>query len=451
VEPVAASRAGQRLNTDARSADAFAAARYRAASGAWLSASTSHFEGARGIAAELTSTAPRFWRYPNVVRTIGVLSGGTGFHRTPLRGTGDLEFSVGYDVARSEIVSYRDRSYSERTGFEDGNGRTLTLRLLGDHTVSRHGDLRAALTYSDIVHAERIPAGTFRYRQHLWSAGAESIWRVALVLGPLRDIRVSAGSAYDFAVTPDTGDKPGVPDVDAWGARTGISALVSDNTSVHAGISRRARFPALREAFSGALNRFAPNPGLRPEHLTAVEAGATAQLGNAQVQLVAFVHQVDDAIVRITLPDRRFMRVNENAMRSRGVELLAAWRQGSATIGGEFTAQSAQLVTPQLRQGFLENQPEVFGSLHAQLRLSGALSAGLHANYIGRQYCLSSTGADVRLDAGTRRQWRVRRSGGVLARIEARLSVDNALDTATWDQCGLPQPGRLGSVQLRIF
>jgi iron complex outermembrane recepter protein len=459
LEPVPASRSGLRLNTDSRSADAFAAARYRGGNGAWLSASTSSSTGERGVAAELDATTPRFWRYPHISRTIAVLSGGTGFHGTPFGGTGDLEFSVGYDVGRTEILAYRDRSYAESTAFDDGDDRTLTLRLLGDHTLGRRGDLRAAFTLADVRHDEALPGGTFRYRQRLWSGGAETVWQLGGRGGTLRDVRASFGGALDGAANLLTGDKPGTPDIQAWGARAGLSAVLGGSVGVHAGGSRRGRFPALRESFSGALNRFAPNPELGPEYLTALEAGATAYLGDVHFQAVAFLHRLDDAIVRVALPDGRFMRVNENATRSRGMELLAAWALSpGTTIGGDLAVQSARLVTPSLRRGRLENQPEVAGSLRARTTLPLGIAAGAQAEFTGRQFCLASTGDDVELAAGTRvggelrRQWALRRSpAAVMRRLEARLGVENAGDAAIYDQCGLPQPGRIASLQFRIF
>ena len=39
------------------------------------------------------------------------------------------------------------------------------------------------------------------------------------------------------------------------------------------GLSRRGRFPSLRELYSGALGRFEPNPDLRSETLLGAEAG----------------------------------------------------------------------------------------------------------------------------------------------------------------------------------
>jgi iron complex outermembrane recepter protein len=233
---------------------------------------------------------------------------------------------------------------------------------------------------------------------------------------------------------------------------------VGGSTSLHAGASRRGRFPALREAFAGSLNRFAPNPELGPEYLTALEAGVTAHRRAGQLQVVTFFHTLDDAIVRITLPDRRFMRVNENRVRTLGVEMLGALRAGAATLGGSLVLQSATLVTPTTRTGRLENQPELSGSLQLRSRLPLGVEAGLHADYTGRQFCLAATGEDVRLDGGTtlggelRRQWRVRHgTTGPLSRVEARAAVDNAGDVALYDQCGLPRPGRLARLQFRLF
>ena len=35
--------------------------------------------------------------------------------------------------------------------------------------------------------------------------------------------------------------------------------------------------------------------------------------------------------------------------------------------------------------------------------------------------------------------------------METRVSVDNLGDTALYDQCGLPRPGRLMRFQIRLF
>ncbi|HEX2168447.1 MAG TPA: hypothetical protein VHG09_14530, partial [Longimicrobiales bacterium] len=42
-------------------------------------------------------------------------------------------------------------------------------------------------------------------------------------------------------------------------------------------------------------------------------------------------------------------------------------------------------------------------------------------------------------------------TGRTFSRMDARVTVDNLTDTAIYDQCGLPQPGRLLRFQIRLF
>jgi outer membrane receptor protein involved in Fe transport len=87
------------------------------------------------------------------------------------------------------------------------------------------------------------------------------------------------------------------------------------------------------------------------------------------------------------------------------------------------------------------------------------LSANLGARHTGPQFCLHlDTGEDVALDAGTllngdvSRTWSLgSRRSGAFTRLQASLSVDNLTDAALYDQCGLPRPGRVFGVRMRIF
>jgi iron complex outermembrane receptor protein len=85
------------------------------------------------------------------------------------------------------------------------------------------------------------------------------------------------------------------------------------------------------------------------------------------------------------------------------------------------------------------------------------IAASAEARYTGSQFCIDpGTGEDTALEAGTRlngalsRVWQFRRTG-MLSRLETRIAVDNLADTAIYDQCGLPQPGRLFRFSLRLF
>lgn len=461
TEPVPGEDADLRLNTDAQNVDGFLSVRYHDADGAWFALSGSSFEANRGIAAELGVDEARFWRYPHVARTVAVLSGGTGDGVSPFGGRGDVEASIGIDVGRTEIDAYTSRAYDELDGFENGSDRTLTLRLLADQTIGAAGELRGAFTLSEIRHDEELPDDDARYRQRLWSLGAENIWRVIENGSGIRSLRVSAGGAFDVAETPETGGREAQGRLDEWGARVGFSAaLGSGNTLLHGGISRRGRFPALRELYSGALNRFLPNPDLRPERLVAMEAGVTRRIGNGELQAVVFHHDLKDAVVRTTLPDRRFFRVNRNRLESAGVELLFTQTIGAVSLGGDLTAQSVDLTdTVEEVTNQPENLPELFGSAFAQFPIIAGLDGRVEAHHTGSQFCIDpGSGEDSELDAGTilngmlSRVWSIRpQPGNWFSRLETRVTVSNAGDTALYDQCGLPQPGRLVRFQVRLF
>jgi iron complex outermembrane receptor protein len=94
-----------------------------------------------------------------------------------------------------------------------------------------------------------------------------------------------------------------------------------------------------------------------------------------------------------------------------------------------------------------------------RLPLLARIAATAEARYTGSQFCQHpDTGADVELEGGTllsadlRRSWSVGRSrGGVFSRLEASAGVSNLADKALYDQCGLPRPGRLFRLQVRLF
>jgi iron complex outermembrane recepter protein len=457
-EPLPADNENLRLNTDSNHRDGFFAVRYDADAGAWYSLSGSGFRAERGIAAELGNPEPRFWRYPDIARFVSVLSGGTGEKTTPL-GAGDIEASIGVDVGSTAIDSYTDRDYRTIDGFENGEDRTLTARVLADHTMGERADLRAAFTFADIFHREILPSATNEYQQRFYSLGGETIIRLVERSGAT--LSLGAGGALDMGSTPKSADKPPLEQISDWGARVGLTATVhGGDLLLHAGVSRRGRFPALRELYSAALNRFEPNPSLTPEHLTAFETGFTTSAGGASVQAVFFHHRLDDAIVRITQPDRRFKRINRDQMRSTGIEFLASRAFGALSISGDLTLQSVDLMDPDAGSSSEpENQPAVFGSIHARFPVVLGARAMTEVRYTGSQFCLDlDTGDDRHLDGGSfinadvSRTWSIGASnGGWLSRLEARAGVDNIADTAIYDQCGLPQPGRLLRFEVRFF
>lgn len=72
---------------------------------------------------------------------------------------------------------------------------------------------------------------------------------------------------------------------------------------------------------------------------------------------MGFSQRLDDAVVRIRVSGR-FQRVNQEGLRSRGVEMVASRRFGSLAMSGNFTAQSSDLLEPSATLDHPENLPE---------------------------------------------------------------------------------------------
>ncbi len=458
-EPIATGN-DLRLNTDSRNLNGFFSARYTSNRGAWASLSTAAFDAERGIAGELGTDDPRLWRYPQVSRTVVAASGGSGFHDTPW-GRGDVEMSVGVDAGTTVIDSYTTRSYDEIDGSEEGIDRTVTLRLLGDHTLGSRGDFRTSFTLADIRHEAIEDGVSTDYAQRLVSLAGETLWRLLEApLGPLDGLRLSVGGAWDRGSTPETGGRESLGTIDDWGGRIGLSGLFDNGgTLVHASLSRRGRFPSLRESYSEALKRFVPNPDLAPERLLAFETGITTRIGQGELQVVGFRHELDGAIRRITLEGGKRMRINSDELRSTGIELFASQTWGRVGAGGEFTLQSVDLIDSGASAStYPENTPERAGSAYLRFPLVAGIDATAAVEYTGAQFCQDpGSGADVELDGGSwlnaslSRIFRATTGRASGRQIEARVSATNLGDTALYDQCGLPRPGRSLQFQLRVF
>lgn len=452
-----------RLNTDFRNLDGFLSLRYEADAGPWVALSGSAFTEERGIAAELgvDDEDARLWRYPSVSRAVGILSGGTGRHPSPLGGLGSVEASLGYDQGRTEIEAYATRDYDVVDSVEEGDGRTLTGRVSADQTLGDRGVLRTSVTLAQVDHEETTDDGAFDYRQRLFSVGAETTWRVLENRGALESLSMSVGGAYDRAETPKAGGRDPQDALDELGGRFGLSAVMSSGGTVfHAGVSRRGRFPALRELYSGALDRFVPNPELEPEKLLTTEAGVTVHRALGQVQVVGFHTLLEDAVVRISLDDGRLMRVNRDELETTGVEVLGSVALGAIDLVASTTLQWADLTDTEADQtNRPENLPEVLGDVEVRFPVAAGVRARASVAYTGDQYVLDQiTGDDAELDAeavidaALWRSWPVRLSwgGGAFTDLETRVALENAADVALYDAWGLPGPGRRVRFEVRL-
>ena len=463
--PTAARAGDVLLNTGWTYGNAFVSGRWQdGPDGAWLAFSSTGFLADREVMPELhlvgsEEPAPRFWRIPEHWRSVTSVSAGTGWRRTPL-GRGDLEMALGLDLQHLEIDDFASAGYDRPVGGEIGDDRTLTLRVVGDHTLGP-GVLRGSLTLAETRHEQDVSGEAPRsYAQRLWSLGLESEQPLgeedseALLSAPT----VAAGVSLDGASTPETGGQTPQPTIWGWGTRiSGEAAILGGDGRIHGGVSRKVRFPALRELYSGALGKFAPNPELEPVTLKVAEVGATAYTTpQLELQAILFTQRLEGSIVRAVLPDGRFQRQNRGETRADGVELLANWRAGPFSLRGDLTLQSVELRGEEAREAGErpEYQPEVVANLHLDVPLPAELRARAGLEYLGTQYGADPrTGEFLPVDPTTYLEAGLSRRFDDVARLpafRAGVQVENLTDEAIYDQLGLPRPGRTIRLQVQV-
>ena len=465
-EALLADKDGLRLNSDRRLVDGFVAARYRGGDGDWLSSLVTASDASRGVPPEAHVSDPRLWRYPEQSRLFVAMSGGTG-RRENRFGQSQVEANFGLDRSNTEIDEFESAAYQTIVDGEGGATTTLTGRLLADHLINDNIDLRSALTVADVSHAETTFASgdSFDYEQRLWSLGGEIELASRGLFGLGNgDTRWTLGGSLDGSDTPRSGNKPPLGTLWDWGFRAGVTRPGAGGRMLyHAGISRRTRFPSLRELYSGALGRFRPNPDLRPESLVTAEAGVTINIGDdeSQLQVVGFHQRLTDAIVRtstITAEGARFQRVNRDEVRSTGLEVLTAGAFGPITYGGGLTWKHVRVLDPREpgRAQQAEYQPDLSATANLDILGPGAVLLTGFATYRGVQYCRNAEVAGLeRMDPSATFDLEASRSftlGGRQGgrRLSATAGAANLTDSTVLDQCGLPQPGRTLRIQFTI-
>lgn len=449
------SERGLRTGTDLRQVDGFAVVRWSQPGGRSLGLMLSAYDAEKGVPPEEHIRTPRLWRYPLNRRAIAMASASSGLVTTPF-GLGSMELGVGFNQGRVKIETYSNRSYTTVSEQELGDERTVSVRALGTHSFGP-GTIRASVTHADIRYEETlVPAPASNYRQLLSSAGLE----VEAPFG--QNSKFVGGAVHDRASTPETGGRlPQEETFSSSGWRLGVSRELSPRMSTHLSVNKRARFPSLRELYSGALNRFLPNPDLRPETLVGAEAGVTisqlfAGAAQSSLQVIAFRHRLDDAVVRITLTNpTRFQRVNRDRIESTGLELMGGVTLGSdparpVMLSGDLALQRIRVVDESAgdQTRHAENNPERRARLELAVPTPAQTRMTATARFSGRQYCLNvdtqredELTARLMGDVAVQREFAIA-TRGPFRQLRAVLGLDNVGDVTAYDQCGLPQPGR---------
>lgn len=448
-----ARRDGGRINTDLDSVTLFGALQYaddRFTGRALLFRN----EAERGIAPETADDPafvnPRFWRYPDIALTQLVLAG-----ELELGSASSLRAVASRQWFEQTIDQYRDATYSARSqrqeDEDDTHGARLTFSAGLDPIVLRlSGTAQTSLHEQVDTRFPAAPGSALRYRQNLFSLGAEA----DIPLGPAD---ATLGIAYDRAETPLTGDKPDQPSLDALAFSGAVRARLAPDLRLTVSGGRRTRFPTARELFGEALGRFLINPDLRPETAWLADAELSWTRPGLRLSLNPFLVRSEDTLAqRVVIVDGVSRRQRYNLSGSWSYGLDAAL---DAPLGAGFSlAAHASLLRAGADEGAVSprrllQRPSHELGVALAWQLSDAFSARAELRHVGPAIDLAATGATVRLDPAAeinlRASGRVFRFGSGRS-IHVTAAADNITGATIEPQLGLPLPGSTFRLGIRV-
>lgn len=185
-----------------------------------------------------------------------------------------------------------------------------------------------------------------------WQANIESTYSVAAenVLQFAPALSLTLGISYDwrdlakaeeFTIPPPKLFEYPKANTSAFNWQGRVDWKPDGDTSLHASISHRARFPTIFERFSTQAGNAASNPGLKPERATNFELGGTRQLGPLHIEAAVFYSNIDDAIVSVRpagFPANTSQRRNLGEAEYYGAELsLAAQFGAQLELGANYS------------------------------------------------------------------------------------------------------------------
>ena len=353
-KPTANEDGGSRNNADSRDLVISAKLGYLTDGGDEYALSYYRQDGDKNVppyAGSARGVQARYWRWPYWDKQSFYF-----IARNELGSQATMRWRVYYDQFKNALDSYDDARYVSFTRPYAFQGSEYD-----DYTVGGNGDFewrwdqrnatRVALHWKQDVHREvdAINAPSERYEDQSYALAVEHVFRLTdtVTVTPGYSYTVQDGqeaeNAVNGALVPFE-----VSRADAHNGQLVLNWAATENGTLTAGVSRKTRFPTIKDRFSFRLGSAIPNPALGPEAALQYELDWTQRWRRFELRAALFQSDLDDAIENVVVdaslcsaPNPTcFQQRNIGKQRNRGGELALGW---APTAQWKFDAQASLL------------------------------------------------------------------------------------------------------------
>ncbi len=257
---------------------------------------------------------------------------------------------------------------------------------------------------------------------------------------PIEGLSLVFGLSYDYFEPKEAYDQPVPDDIDTWNPQAGAVYDLTTNTSLHASVGKKTRFPKLLELYSGYAGG---NPDLDPQEAITYELGVSHNFSETVKGNIAFFYNdIDDLIERIRDPasgDKVFVNINKATIQGVEAGLDMNFSNG-LWAHANYTYMSTEDESNEDRE--LEGRPRHRINMDVRYRFPFGLSASMQASYTQRQHWFDSDDNWKKLPDYFLLNARLAQDTGEFWGIGSELFIQgtNLTDLDYYEQNG-PEPG----------
>lgn len=234
--------------------------------------------------------------------------------RTPTGEKGYVKTRLYYDTYKNSLATYDNGTYttitrSKGNSVSNYDDYTYGASIEVGTTLLPKNLVKIAGHYKKDVHREQddwnLPSE--RTEEEIFSIGVEDTItvtdRICVILGVGYDTnKTSEAETYNSTTKRMTDLEKG--SAGAWNPQGGLFYSLTDTAKVNFSISRKTRFPSIKDKYSYRWQTAIPNPDLDPERAINYEMGYQDILfRRVALRAAAFYRDIKDYIQSVTVPD----------------------------------------------------------------------------------------------------------------------------------------------------
>ncbi|BAP55465.1 TonB-dependent outer membrane receptor [Thioploca ingrica] len=396
-------------------------------------------KGTPPYAGSSKSVTPRYWQWPYWDKeSVYAVS------KTDLGAGSYVKSRLYYDIFQNSLFSYDDATYTTQkkgyafqSWYDDHSygGSVEYGKPIGVHL------LKAAAHFKLDHHEEHNAGEPIRtFEDRTTSLALEDTLDLGvgrhMVAGVSHDTRDSLQAEDYNSKTKAITDFPGNSGA-AWNPQIGYFTDLGPSDAGRITLSRKTRFPTIKDRYSYRLGSAIPNPDLEPEKATTLETGWVHRFSKqARLDATLFYSDIRDLIQAVDLTASTYQFQNIGKVIAKGMELgIEAWFGEALELGGNYTYLSRDNERSALK---LTDVPDQKLFAYATWHVSTPFSLSATTQCEGKRY--SSTDGNRVANAFT--VFGLRSSYEFGQGWVGRLGIENLTDKEYAFQEGYPEAGR---------